>query len=227
MLKICHVCGKEKEHKSWKSTTCNECLEACFKWCSECCTVQPLSNFHLARGKPQPVCKTCHAKRSARSYTSTGYMKRDDVKQRRKVAKMKYYKTEHGHTKVNQLVRERQRRLYNSSEEYRLNKIAQGHARRAISGTYSAEDFKAICDFFDDKCCYCGAEALLTADHLQALASGGTNDVSNIVPACLSCNCSKGATEYREWFHAQPFFDKERLAHIEFYKEVMQSLWET
>ena len=32
MKKICNICGQEKEHKSWKATTCNDCLEKGIKW---------------------------------------------------------------------------------------------------------------------------------------------------------------------------------------------------
>lgn len=34
-------------------------------------------------------------------------------------------------------------------------------------------------------------------DHIEACANGGGND--QIVPMCLSCNCSKGATPLAEW----------------------------
>jgi 5-methylcytosine-specific restriction endonuclease McrA len=40
----------------------------------------------------------------------------------------------------------------------------------------------------------------LTLDHLVPLAKGGTGLFANIVPACLSCNDSKGAKLlFKEW----------------------------
>ncbi|WP_082502913.1 HNH endonuclease [Nocardioides sp. Leaf307] len=44
----------------------------------------------------------------------------------------------------------------------------------------------------DNYCCvYCGREAT-TADHVVAVANGGTDDVSNLVACCITCNSSKG-----------------------------------
>lgn len=36
MSKVCNVCGLEKEPKSWKAHTCNDCLGAGLKWCPAC-----------------------------------------------------------------------------------------------------------------------------------------------------------------------------------------------
>lgn len=47
-------------------------------------------------------------------------------------------------------------------------------------------------------CQYCGAKApdvLLNADHIKPVASGGTNDLVNLVASCASCNSGKGARE--------------------------------
>ena len=46
------------------------------------------------------------------------------------------------------------------------------------------------------RCCYCGADlrhaapADITLDHLLPRSSGGTNEASNLVTACRSCNSS-------------------------------------
>lgn len=53
-------------------------------------------------------------------------------------------------------------------------------------------------------CAYCGMTAeegaQLTLDHLLACELGGTNEASNLVTACLSCNSSKQDTTMRAWF---------------------------
>src|SRR4051794_4087839 len=41
-------------------------------------------------------------------------------------------------------------------------------------------------------CSYCGRPAT-TADHIIPKKRGGTDDLSNLVAACLRCNGSKGA----------------------------------
>ena len=45
-------------------------------------------------------------------------------------------------------------------------------------------------------CQYCGAQApdvTLEVDHIEPVAEGGTNDITNLVTACVSCNRGKGA----------------------------------
>lgn len=47
-------------------------------------------------------------------------------------------------------------------------------------------------------CQYCGASAsdvVLEVDHIRPVADGGTNDITNLVTACINCNRGKGATK--------------------------------
>lgn len=48
------------------------------------------------------------------------------------------------------------------------------------------------------KCVYCG-EPATQVDHIVPVSKGGTDDVSNLVPACRSCNSSKGNRDVDEW----------------------------
>ncbi|HOF42054.1 MAG TPA: HNH endonuclease signature motif containing protein [Candidatus Hydrogenedentes bacterium] len=44
------------------------------------------------------------------------------------------------------------------------------------------------------KCQYCGASApdvLLHVDHIKPVAAGGTNDITNLITSCASCNLGK------------------------------------
>jgi len=49
------------------------------------------------------------------------------------------------------------------------------------------------------ECVYCGNPAR-TADHIRPLVLGGWHDPDNLVPACHSCNASKGAQLLVEWY---------------------------
>jgi len=42
------------------------------------------------------------------------------------------------------------------------------------------------------RCVYCGQKKKLTIDHVVPLIGGGADDIDNAVPACTSCNSSKG-----------------------------------
>lgn len=50
------------------------------------------------------------------------------------------------------------------------------------------------------QCTYCGGTEGLTFDHLIPVSRGGPNIASNLVPACKSCNCSKGNKDIFEWY---------------------------
>lgn len=51
-----------------------------------------------------------------------------------------------------------------------------------------------------EECIYCGAEESLTWDHIVPLDEGGPDVISNQVPACQSCNSSKGARDVIAWY---------------------------
>jgi len=49
-------------------------------------------------------------------------------------------------------------------------------------------------------CAYCGASGVpLQRDCVQPLSRGGRYTVSNVVPACASCNASKSNDEVTSW----------------------------
>ena len=51
-----------------------------------------------------------------------------------------------------------------------------------------------------EKCFYCGAvNERLQLDHVVPRSRGGSDDPSNLVPACKPCNTSKGAKLLAEW----------------------------
>lgn len=55
--------------------------------------------------------------------------------------------------------------------------------------------WRTIQDAFDHRCAYCGKrrKGKLTQDHILPLSKGGSHTMSNVVPACHSCNAKKHA----------------------------------
>ena len=51
-------------------------------------------------------------------------------------------------------------------------------------------------------CFYCGGTEDLTIDHKTPLSRGGSNELTNLVPACRSCNRNKGTKTAEEWIKA-------------------------
>ena len=97
-------------------------------------------------------------------------------------------------------IRERQA-AYRRTPEARAAKRAsdaQRRALKAINCTLTASEWAEILEDDGDACHYCGvaytADNPPTQDHVVPLSKGGHHTKDNVVSACLSCNCSKGAS---------------------------------
>jgi len=64
-------------------------------------------------------------------------------------------------------------------------------AERGYGATWAALS-AAVLERDGHTCRYCGRPAT-TADHVIPKAKGGTDEMSNLVAACRSCNSGKGA----------------------------------
>ncbi len=70
---------------------------------------------------------------------------------------------------------------------------AQRRARElAAPGSHTYEEWQALLAEWDYRCAYCGTAGVpLERDHVVPLALGGGHDISNILPACRTCNSRK------------------------------------
>ncbi|MFN6340597.1 MAG: HNH endonuclease [Cyanobacteriota bacterium] len=60
------------------------------------------------------------------------------------------------------------------------------------------------------RCClYCGQPSQ-SIDHVRPQSHGGLSVTENCVPACLSCNGSKGDSDAFHWYRRQAFYDPRR-----------------
>ena len=95
----------------------------------------------------------------------------------------------------------------------RLNKDRAAYAQRTTrnqryrnksgSGDFTESQWMDLCHLHRYACLACKRtepEIMLTPDHVVPLSRGGTNEIDNIQPLCLSCNIRKHAKyiDYRE-----------------------------
>jgi hypothetical protein len=72
--------------------------------------------------------------------------------------------------------------------------------RRARKASVSHEPYSRaeIFSRWSGRCCYCDAPAE-HLDHVTPISRQGADAEWNLVPACATCNCSKGAKTLAEW----------------------------
>ncbi len=74
-------------------------------------------------------------------------------------------------------------------------------SREVSSGEiFTAAEWKALKEHYGNKCLCCGRiDVKLTVDHVIPLSKGGSSDIDNIQPLCVSCNSGKHTktTDYR------------------------------
>lgn len=61
---------------------------------------------------------------------------------------------------------------------------------------------------FGGLCAYCRCKRADTVDHLKPRCKGGSNLRSNLVPACTTCNHSKGSEDWLTWYKRQDFYSE-------------------
>ena len=86
--------------------------------------------------------------------------------------------------------------------------------KRALSSTLTDDQWIAANVVFGNKCCYCGKEKPLAQEHFLALLKFGEHSRLNIIPACQSCNSSKGSRTFMEWYPTFKFYSKQREQKI-------------
>lgn len=74
----------------------------------------------------------------------------------------------------------------------RARKIGNG-------GSHTFYQRKELFDLLGNVCFYCEAPPPLTIDHNIPFKRGGTDDISNILPACRSCNSKKNTRTAMEF----------------------------
>lgn len=185
MLKVCHVCGLEKDFGRSNATTCRECIAAGLKWCSKCGNVKPLTAFSKSGNGYMNLCKTCHNARNK----------------------------EWRHTEQGNRVANETNRRYRARPDAKQKHAIRNQLHKA-SGTLTGEQWYSTCEAFNFQCAYCGSVTHLTMDHVTPVSHGGRTSVDNIIPACQTCNSSKGSKDVIQWYTSQPFYDKNRLDNI-------------
>lgn len=148
--------------------------------CSSCCKNRP------TKGAACQSCKDAsrvwQQKNRKKSSASTNRWRRKNLERMRAYDK-EYYRN-------------------NPYKQISLNARRRAQKKKVVSDM-SVGKWLEILKEYDNRCAYCfGAEhevGVITQDHLIPLFHGGTDTSDNIIPACRSCNSSKGIMNLKEW----------------------------
>lgn len=94
---------------------------------------------------------------------------------------------------------ERQRKAFHAERHAKAKRESSSvtHRARTYSVDWSALRAKVFA-LKGSQCVYCGSDAS-QVDHQMPRARGGSDDISNLVPACAPCNRAKGMMTLEEW----------------------------
>lgn len=142
--------------------------------CLMCKTEKEESFFSGTRKK----CKSCRTKK----------WKLDHPEQVRQQSKEYYRKNK---DKENSRLKKWQ--IENKEKFNNALRNSQYKRRSKTIGSFSEEEWKQLCEKYNNMCLCCGRKVNLTRDHVVPLSVGGLNVIENIQPLCRSCNSKKKA----------------------------------
>ena len=174
-MRDCRICGQNNvEHKTGPAT-CRRCSQAAYL-----------------------IVKRRYQQGTKGKATTRAREEREDVREQRRlysaavrIPTPKPIRTEVERLESRHLANER----YITSQKGKAKKRRDYARRKAAlvkSRPVTAEDWLEILALHKNRCHYCRKRRVLTIDHVIPLSKGGKHLKENIVPACRSCNSTKG-----------------------------------
>lgn len=177
-MKRCRRCGIEKTISEFNKYSASP--DGIQYWCKECARARNKERYHADRTNAIERVKA--------------WARNNPEKVAENMRSLRRRKGEEG-------LREYREYRRRNKDRYALHaKKKRAKRQAAISATVTTitlSEWNAIKTKQKGRCFYCGKTVKkLTMDHVVPLVKGGEHSLSNIVAACLSCNCSKGKTDY-------------------------------
>lgn len=211
--KVCVNAYNRSRHN--RKSPLPETLPDGYKRCTKCKELKPCTKEYFYYNRHNDIffaaCKKCHdAYEKARKQT-------EEVKSRRLQLYLEHRDAKRAYQRAyyqlhRQEFSEMRRRHFSKHREWRVQyqkthkeqKRANNRKRRALkktSGTFTPQQIKQQYQRQKGKCYYCkkqvGKEYHI--EHVIPISRGGSNDISNIVVSCPTCNMRKQGKLPHEW----------------------------
>jgi 5-methylcytosine-specific restriction endonuclease McrA len=183
------------------------------KRCSRCHCHKELTDFNKNKSRKDGLrhtCKSCDKEQNKEfKKTHPNYAKEYYEENKSKIVakQLVYYREnferisqarkEYAKNNKEKLAETSKLWLKNNPERNR-NKSQRRRARVNQNGVYEITD-KEMQRLYSSKCFYCKSPGKIEADHVVPIDLGGTHSIGNLVPACISCNRSKGKKTITAW----------------------------
>ena len=184
------------------------------KTCSKCGATLPATAEHFYRNGRGPdglrsECKECtkayrnrpDVRKRAREYMRE-YMREYSQREEYKQKKREYMRQYLQDPEVREQRCEYGRKWYRANRDRVQANVLRYQARkRKATGDYTPEDIQLIGDRQGWRCWYCQEDCKdnYHIEHRVPISRGGSNDPSNIVISCPTCNLSKRDKLPHEW----------------------------
>lgn len=190
-----------------------------YKQCSICeewfpCTIEHFYKHDKnLKDKLSPYCKTCEKAKNTKWTKNnidkhTICRKNDYIKSRDKYLQHANKQKESGYMKEwrkNNTDKTKQYKEKYSNKKHKIKK----------------KEWLGCKEYFNNTCAYCGMtqeehySKFKTDFHKEHVDCDGSDDLSNCVPSCKSCNCSKHTEKLEDWYTKdKDFFSRKRLNKI-------------
>jgi hypothetical protein len=180
--------------------------------CSDCKEWLAITEFYSNPANKNGIhsqCKKCSYKRSRNAYLTNKNGTRDkshEAKRKQRQASLeKYREIDRRYAASHREEKSKYDYEYYRSNPKRAQSQKAAERRRRVAmfnatGNHTEEEWQALKSYYMDQCLCCGdVPEKLSKDHVIPISRGGSDDISNIQPLCLSCNKSKQTktTDYR------------------------------
>ena len=188
------------------------------KVCNKCGIEKPVSEFHRHKRNPDGLtysCKSCvsiHCK-GWREENKEHKSELDRVWRQKNSARKK--RNDKAYSAANkEKKKETQRKwLADNMDKKRATGLRYARRKRGGGEMFTEDEFKKLCDMFDNRCACCGEKKPLEADHIVPLKKGGRNIIENLQPLCRACNAVKHTktVDYRSLEMTSKYSHKEAM----------------
>jgi 5-methylcytosine-specific restriction endonuclease McrA len=86
--------------------------------------------------------------------------------------------------------------------------------KASLVATLTDKEWKQAQEHWNGMCAYCGVNDGICQEHVIPVSAGGSYAADNIVPACDTCNKSKGPRDMKTWFSGQSYYTHEKYMKI-------------